>query len=335
MLPEHARAVGEQLPRGRDPEGVHRVLLLGDEGGGHHVEVPGRPGLEEGGPAGRPGIEGVHQHITRGIEEGAGIAPHLVVEDAALAPGAEPGDEVGDQHGLARAGGARNDGVLGLGAPGPGDPGDAAGGSARGGEQGLGQARGHGLHAPSQLPGRRHFRAADPLGTVQAPSQDREQDRAQDHAPHSDPEAEPRPGVDGMEHAFPDPFDPGVLGDIHDSQGRFLALSPLVRLEGVTWIPERELDLGEGARSDEAPFMGGRGAEQGHGRDQDDRQGDAQKPPADQLAPHVDVMGQGLAAPERCVAEHDETLLLQNTGVFMSRAGAWIPERGRGRRRSG
>ena len=52
LLPEHARAVGEQLPGGRDPEGVHRVLLLGDEGGGHHVEVPGRPGPEEGGPAG-------------------------------------------------------------------------------------------------------------------------------------------------------------------------------------------------------------------------------------------------------------------------------------------
>ena len=116
LLPEHARAVCEQLPRGRDPEGVHRVLLLGDEGGGHHVEVPGRPGLVEGGPAGRPGIEGVHQHVPGGIEEGAGIAPHLVVEDAALAPGAEPGDEVGDQDGLARSGGAGDDGVLGLGA---------------------------------------------------------------------------------------------------------------------------------------------------------------------------------------------------------------------------
>ena len=114
-----------------------------------------------------------------------------------------------------------------------------------------------------------------------------------------------------------------------------MALSPLVRLEGMTWIPERELDLGEGTRSDEAPFMGGGRAEQGNGGDQDDGQGDAENPPPDQLAPHMDVVGQGLAAPERCVAEHDETLLLQNTGVFMSRAGAWIPERGRGRRRSG
>ena len=198
--------------------------------------------------------------------------------------------------------------MLGLGAFGPGDPGDTAGGAARGGEQGLGQAERKRLHAPSQLPGRGHLRAADPFGAVQAPSQDGEQDRKEDHAPHSDPEAEPRLGVDGVEEAFSDPFDPGVLSDIDDPQGRFLALSPLVRLEGMASIPEGELGLGEGARSDEAPFMGGCGAEQGHGRDQDDRQGDAEKPPPDQLAPHVDVVDEGLAASERRVAEHHRVL---------------------------
>ena len=39
LLPEHAGAVGEELPRGGDPEGIDGVLLLRDEGGGHHVEV--------------------------------------------------------------------------------------------------------------------------------------------------------------------------------------------------------------------------------------------------------------------------------------------------------
>ena len=80
-------------------------------------------------------------------------------------------------------------------------------------------------------------------------------------------------------------------------------------------IPEGELGLGEGARSHEAPFMGGGGAEQGHGGDQDDRQGDAEKPPPDQLAPHVDVVGQGLAAPERRVAEHHRVLPFKVCGT--------------------
>ena len=75
-------------------------------------------------------------------------------------------------------------------------------------------------------------------------------------------------------------------------------------------ISQGELGLGEGPRSHEAPFMGGGCMEQGDGRDQDDCQGDAQKPPADQLAPHVDVVGQGLAAPERGVAEHDGSFLV-------------------------
>ena len=56
--------------------------------------------------------------------------------------------------------------------------------------------------------------------------------------------------------------------------------------------------------------MGGGCMEQGDGRDQDDGQGDGQKSPSDQLSPHVDVVGQGLAAPERGVAEHDGSLLV-------------------------
>ena len=53
LLPEHPGAVGEELPCRRHPERIHRVLLLGNERRGHHVEVAGVAGFEEGRPAGR------------------------------------------------------------------------------------------------------------------------------------------------------------------------------------------------------------------------------------------------------------------------------------------
>ena len=81
----------------------------------------------KGDQRGARGVEGVEQDVSAGIEEGLGVAAHLVVEDAALAPGADLLDEVGDQHGLAGAGGAGDDGVAGLGAVGPRDAGDAVG----------------------------------------------------------------------------------------------------------------------------------------------------------------------------------------------------------------
>ena len=108
-----------------------------------------------------------------------------------------------------------------------------------------------------------------------------------------------------MEEASSDPFDPGVVGDIHDPQECCFAFPPLVLLEGVAGVSQGELGLGEGPRSHQAPFMGGSCMEQGDGRDQDDGQCDGQDAPPDQLAPHMDVVGQGLAAPERGVAEHD------------------------------
>ena len=126
LLPEHPGAVGEELACGRHPERVDGVLLLRDEGGGHHVEVAGVARFEEGRPARRAGIKRIEQHVAVRIEERARVGAHLVVEHAALAPRADLGDEVGDQHRLARAGGARHDGVLGLGALGVGDAGDTS-----------------------------------------------------------------------------------------------------------------------------------------------------------------------------------------------------------------
>ena len=57
-LPEHGGAVGEELARGGDPEGVGGVLLTRDQGRGHGVEVAGGAGLEEGRPARCAGSRG-------------------------------------------------------------------------------------------------------------------------------------------------------------------------------------------------------------------------------------------------------------------------------------
>ncbi len=69
----------------------------------------------------------VHQHVAVLVEEGPGVGAHLVVDRAAFAPATDLRDEIGDQHGLARVRGARDDDVLGLGAFGPGDAGDGVG----------------------------------------------------------------------------------------------------------------------------------------------------------------------------------------------------------------
>ena len=124
---QHAGTVGEELAGGGDPERVHRVLLLGDERGGHHVEVAGIARFEERRPARRAGIQRVHQHVAVRIEEGPGVGAHLVVDHAALAPGPDLRHQIGDQHRLAGPGGARDDGVLGLRALGIGNAGDAVG----------------------------------------------------------------------------------------------------------------------------------------------------------------------------------------------------------------
>ena len=126
-LPEPGGAVREELAGRGDPEGIGSVLLARDEGGRHGIEIPRRAGLEEGRPAGRAGVERIEQHVTVRIEEGLCIGAHLVVEHAALASGADLLDEVGDQHGLPRSGGAGDDGMAGLGTVRPGDAGDPVG----------------------------------------------------------------------------------------------------------------------------------------------------------------------------------------------------------------
>ena len=126
-FPEHGGAVGEQLACGGDPEGVDGVLLAGDEGGSHGVEVAGVAGFEEGRPAWGASVEGIEKDVAPGIEEGLGVASHLVVDDAALAALAYLLDEVGDEDGLAGARGSGDERVAGLGARGPGDAGDAVG----------------------------------------------------------------------------------------------------------------------------------------------------------------------------------------------------------------
>ena len=170
-LPEDARAVREQLPGGRDPEGVHRVLLLGDEGGRHRVEVPGRPGFQEGRPPRRAGVEGIHQDVAGGVVERPRVAPHLVIEDAALAAFPDLGDQVRDQDGLARTRGARDDGVLGFRALGPGDARDAGSGLARRRKELFRQAGGEGPDAPPERLSRSHLRAPHPVRAGHAPAE--------------------------------------------------------------------------------------------------------------------------------------------------------------------
>ena len=69
LLPEHARAVREELPSRRHPERIDRVLLLRDQRGRHHVEVAGVARFQEGRPARRAGVERVQQHVAVLVEE--------------------------------------------------------------------------------------------------------------------------------------------------------------------------------------------------------------------------------------------------------------------------
>ena len=122
----------EELARGGDPEGIGGVLLAGDQRRRHRVEVQRGAGLEEGRPARRAVVEGIEQDVPALVEEGFGIAPHLVVDDAMLAPAADLLDQLRDQHRLARARGAGDDRVVPLGALRPGDAGDQVGLGLRG-----------------------------------------------------------------------------------------------------------------------------------------------------------------------------------------------------------
>ena len=319
-FPQDARAVREQLPGGRDPEGVHRILLLGDQGRGHRVEIPGRPGFQERRPARRPGVEGIHQDVASGVVEGPRVAPHLVVEDAALAPLPDLGDQVRDQDGLARTRGARDDGVLGLGAFGPGDARDAGSGLARGRKEFLRQAGGEGPDASFERLSRGHFRAPHPVRPRHAPAQEPEEEREECDAAQAEPEAQPSLGINGIEHAPPDPFDPRIACDELDPLDRPLIRAPLVHLARIGGIPDGEFGLGQRAQAHDAPLVRARRREDADRGRQDDSQDESKNSPARELAPHPGVVEQGLAAPQGGVSDGHSVLLFHAVCMVAPRA---------------
>ena len=161
LFPQHARAVGEQLPRSRDPERVHGVLLLRNERRGHGVEVPGRPGLEERRPARGARIQRIEQNVPLRIEKRLRITPHLVVDHAAVASLSDLPHEIGNQDRLAGACRAGHDRVLGLGPLGVGDACDTV--RARFSRNRPPRPSPQRAHAPAQLPCAHQFRPAKAL----------------------------------------------------------------------------------------------------------------------------------------------------------------------------
>ena len=103
--------------------------------------------------------------------------------------------------------------------------------------------------------------------------------------------------MDGAQEAPPDPLDPGVRRDEVDPLARPRAFAPLVGLARIGRISQAELGLGQDAQAYDPPFMGARGAPDPDDGDQNDRQEESYNPPADELAPHMDVVQEGLASP--------------------------------------
>ena len=260
-LPEHGGAVGEELARGGDPEGIGGILLPRDEGGCHGVEIAGGAGLEEGRPAGAAGVQGVEEHIAFGIEEGLGIGAHLVVEDAALAPGADLLDQVGDEHGLARPRGAGNDGVPGLGVPGPMDAGDGVG-------CGLDLAPQAGKKPPEEVegPGTACQRArGDQFAAAQtAAAPEPASERAQPGQSGDDDEAADAAADQGKleeiaENAVAERKDMRLPGDEADGSDmdRSVQVTDLLGPVGAELGDQHE--LAEGVDAHDMPVVGGRG----------------------------------------------------------------------------
>ena len=303
LLAQHARAVGEELPCGGDPERVHRVLLLRDQGRGHHVEVARSPGLQEGRPARRPCVERVHQHVAGLVEEGGGVGTHLVVDHAALAPFPDLGHQVRDQHRLARARGAGDDRVLGLGPLRIRDAGDAVGAEPPAARKRSQQPRPGRLNPAAQLPRRDHLGAPDaPLAAElhAAIPEDREEQHDQ---PGAGLQAEPG----ARQQLVQDPLarlqgrDRG--GDVADVERTHRAVGEAYLLARVGLVAECELGLGQRRHAGGIPFRAGGRAPQVPGRDDDRGEGGEQHGGLEQLAPHADAVEDGLAAPQRRAAD--------------------------------
>ena len=303
LLPEHAGAVREQLPRRRHPERVHRVLLLRDQRGGHHVEVARVPGFQERRPARRTRIQRVHQHVAGGIEERPGIRPHLVVDDAALAAGADLGHQVRDQHRLARPGGARDDGVLGLGALRIRDAGDAVGTEMLPARQPVQRAEMQGPHPAAQLRRRHQLGAPDALAPselhapVPEPGQEEGDDAGADLGP--EPGAPEHLRLDALAGA-PGRHRGGDVADLHHPGGAVGEADLLARI-GI--VADSQLELRQGEHAGGVPLRPGRRAPKVPGRHGDRHEGGEQHRGLEQLAPHADRVEDGLAAPQRAAAE--------------------------------
>ena len=322
LLPEHAGAVGEQLPRRRHPERVHRVLLLRDQRGRHHVEVARVAGFEKGRPARRPRIERVHQHVARGIEEGPGVAPHLVVDHAALAPGADLRDEIGDQHGLARSGGARDDGVLGLGALRIRDAGNAVGAEARRTRHPVQDAEMGGPHPAAQFSRRHQLGAPDALAArelhapVPEPGQEEGDDAGADLG--AEPGAPEHLRLDALARP-PGRHRGHDVADLHHALGAVGEADLLARIGRVA---DRELELGEREHAGGVPLRARGAVPEVPGRHRHRHEGGEQHRGLEQLAPHADRVEDGLAAPERAAAEAAHQGRLEIAGHAAAR---WRP----------
>ena len=307
---QDARAVGEQLPRGGDPERIGGIPLLGDQRGGHGVEVARIAGLQERRPARRACIERVQQHVAAGIEEGLRVAAHLVVDHAALALGADLGDQIGDQHGLARTRGARDDGVLGLGALRIRHPGDLVG-PAGGRRQQPQRPRVDGQYAAAQLPRGGELGAADAPLLRQSPAphpERREEDR---DAAEARLEPEERARVDLVAETLAGLPGPAPGREIAQREHLRHAMRIVDLLERAARIPDGELGLGEGVHAGGVPFVAGGVPVDVPARHGDDRGGGDEEGDPEHLRPHAQPVEEGLAAAQRVVshAHHDRILL--------------------------
>ena len=319
------------MPCGRDPERVHRVLLLRNERRGHGVEVPGRPGLEERRPARGAGVQRIEQNIPLRIEKRLRITPHLVVDHAPVASLADLLHEVRDQDGLAGPCRAGHDRVLGLGPLGVGNARDAV--RCRRPGQSMQCSDLQRVHPPAQLPRAHQFRPAQafflfqPVALVPEPAE-HEGDQA-----HADLPAEPRAGNDG----FKDPVARGVPrtegGDIGDRRHHRVPVLQPHFLPGVSVVADGELGFRERQHAGGVTIVGGCRApehEHRHGHDEDR---DRHHSDGHQLAPHPKPVKNRLPAADGVAAPsfHD---LLPDLSIDAVRYGPDLRGAGRRRRRA-
>ena len=297
LVAEDARAVREQLAGGGDPERIHRVLLLGDQRRRHGVEVARVARLKEGRPAGRAGIERVEQRVAGGIEEAPRIAPHLVVEDAALAAGADLRHEVGDQHGLARARGARDDGMAGLGAVREGHARDRV-------RRGPLQHRVvhppvRRAHAAGELAHARELRAAQPFRAVELAPPDPEQQQEHRDRPRRGLRADERAREYPVPQPLADPERVGGGGEVADGHDLVAPVPHPDLLAGGLLVAEHELGLGDGHHEGGVPVVAV--AVACHVPDREGHHGERceEHPRSQQLAPHAEPVEDGLPAAQR------------------------------------